>query len=277
MTDLTWRDVIDAATLVANSHHKEAATWFREAGIRGKVANHSLWDTPYDGKPISNWPLSIRFRTEIIDKLDEKKKPKPPETEKSRPKGELVRLDVPYISQYDKEADEQGADCGPTCVAMIIRAKPAPPGMVTVDDLYKRYLPEDHQGNTFWGDLSKMGKGEGLSPGFKKNSKRSEALQDVKTLILAGHPTIVLVNYGNWPFVTENRFDGFHFVLVTGFDENNIYVHDPIFGAFSKRSKGQYCRLANDTFLNGWGFTQPGNVPLERMAVTNKQVPFRSD
>jgi hypothetical protein len=74
---ITLRDVIAATMEVAKDQGQDAGAWFRQAGIRDKVANNSEWDTPYDPKLIEGWQLSPRekrdqFLAEILGKLASK-------------------------------------------------------------------------------------------------------------------------------------------------------------------------------------------------------------
>ncbi len=271
MADVTWGDVREAVEKVARRRGALPTTWFREAGIRDEMKNESLRDAPYEGKPINQWPVTITIQSEIIRELNVQIGPI--KTKTPGPSGDQVKLDVPFISQRSKEADGQGRDCGPTCLAMVIRAEPAPSNSPTVNELYDRYL-RGHNENTQWGDLRDIAKGEGLNPKRSRYDNRNLALEDVRSLIRKGHPVIVLVNYAHWPSSTTNGFDGNHFVLVTGFDESNVYLHDPL---FKDSDKGKHYRLDNATFLNGWdGFAPGGNAPLRRMAMTDKVIPFLS-
>lgn len=74
---------------------------------------------------------------------------------------------------------------------------------------------------------------------------------------------IALVKYAKLKLLTGNNFLGGHFFLPVGYDDQYIYVHDPLFGwgYGTVRERGAYFKLTHDQFLAAWGGFQPAENP----------------
>jgi ABC-type bacteriocin/lantibiotic exporter with double-glycine peptidase domain len=182
-----------------------------------------------------------------------------------------TRLDVPYISQFDQDASTHSADCGPTCVAMIINAQPTD-HTVTVDGLYQHLPPMAPGAFTFISDLITIGEAEDVSM-ERVQFTHDNAIARTKELIEDGTPFIALVNYAAWDPITHNNFHSGHFVVVTGIDDEHVYVHDPIFQG-SRRDEGEYYAWTYDLFLDGWGTGHAIGNPDYVGVVPEKTVNF---
>lgn len=194
----------------------------------------------------------------------------------------LAQLDLPYISQFDPSAAKHTADCGPTCLAMILNAGRAPVAYVTVDQLYDKYDilrakigQQGAAGYTNIGEMKSVAAGEGLSLSDFYYVGSGDAWTNLQNLINRGTPFIALVNYGRWPDSAKaNNFFHAHFVVVVGYDERNVYMHDPLFRGPERR--GQYLAMDHATFLSGWGANaELGNSDYAAL-VTDKQVGWLS-
>ncbi len=164
-----------------------------------------------------------------------------------------VRLNVPYISQWDPEASDHSADCGPTCLAMIINAEEPSSQHVKVDELYDKYLPHKKENEyTNFPEMIEVGQHQGLNAGYKKFHDKESALKGLHEMIDQGRPLVALVNYGPWESKARNNYNRAHFVVVTGYDKDYVMVHDPLFSG-DRRDLGEYYKWPNDTFLEGWG------------------------
>lgn len=165
----------------------------------------------------------------------------------------LILLDVPYLSQWDETASTHIADGGVTALAMIINAFFAPAEPVTVDMLYARHLPDKAPSEfTNISEIVKIGSEVGLDLTFDRYQNEKEALEGLREMVREGKPVIILVNYAAWDRVAQNNFGGGAFVLVTGFDDQNVFVHDPLFRS-TRRGQGEYFVWSNELFLTGWG------------------------
>jgi uncharacterized protein YvpB len=168
----------------------------------------------------------------------------------------IVKLDVPYISQFDATAKSHNADCGPTSLAMIINAGKAAAQQVTVDTLYTRYLPnKEVAAFTLLHEMTTIGQGEGIGL-QRQNFTNDTAMNKLHNLVDQGKPFVVLVNYEKLDDVVHWNFKGGHFFVVTGYDEEHVFVHDPLFRG-SRRSEGQYFVWRNEKFLSAWGGFDP--------------------
>jgi len=162
----------------------------------------------------------------------------------------MVRLDIPYRSQQDADANENLADCGPTCVAMVLNYYGI---AMTPNNVYRHMsaVPE--------GQFPKVYQLKEALAKFNLPNQRDQylskwnALENLRQKIDAGHPMIALVKYQPWRQSTGNLFDWGHFVVVTGYDDTNIYFHDPIYGAWRPRSLGAHYAMSHDLFCAGWG------------------------
>lgn len=195
----------------------------------------------------------------------------------------MPKLSVPYKSQWDQDAQHDNADCGPTSLAMLCTALGDPVG----PDLLYQYINQidPATGKKKWGtnasDLIKAAKGRGLTLN-RKTFLPSTAVDDLKRTIDGGTPFIALVNYAFWDPIVHNGFKGPHFVLVVGYDNSNIYIHDPLFKG-NRREQGNYCAYTYKDFTAAWGgcsiqFNNPNYLALisaKSVAFLDQDVPAR--
>jgi hypothetical protein len=159
------------------------------------------------------------------------------------------KLQIPYRSQWDKDAKDHSGDCGPTSVAMLLNGKRV---AITPDELYT-YIGVRPK-FTYIPDLKNAAWGAGqLTLTYKTYANANQALQGLRENIDHGHAFIALVKYKPWVRLTGNQFEYGHFLVVAGYDDTHIFVHDPLFGLWAQRAKGEYFRFTNKQFLDGWG------------------------
>lgn len=159
------------------------------------------------------------------------------------------KLRIPYRSQWDSDAKDHSGDCGPTSVAMLLNGKRV---AITPDDLYT-YIGARPK-FTYIPDLKNAAWGAGqLNLTYKAYANRNQALHELRKNIDNGHAFIALAKYKPWMRITGNQFEYGHFLVVTGYDDNHIFVHDPLFGLWAQREKGEYFQFTNKQFLDGWG------------------------
>jgi hypothetical protein len=121
-------------------------------------------------------------------------------------------------------------------------------------------------------DLRTIGQAEGV-PMKRVQYTHDTAIARAKELIEDGTPFIALVNYAAWNPITHNNFTSGHFVVVTGIDDEHVYVHDPIFQG-SRRDEGEYYAWTYDLFLAGWGTGHAIGNPDYVGLVPEKTVGF---
>lgn len=183
-----------------------------------------------------------------------------------------VKLAVPYISQFDPGASTHSGDCGPACVAMILNAEPNGRNC-TVDQLYAHHLPDKPAGEfTKIGEVIVISTAEGVPMQRVELPDRDQALARLRELVQQNTPFVVLVNYAKWDAITNNNFKGGHFVVVTGCDDQNVFVHDPIFRG-PRRNQGEHFVWRNEKFLEAWGSCHENDGNPDFVAlVPGKQV-----
>jgi hypothetical protein len=183
-----------------------------------------------------------------------------------------IKLSVPYISQFDPTAGTHSGDCGPTCLAMILNA--APNGRnCTVDQLYAAHLPAKPAGEfTSLSEMIGICTAEGVPMQRLASPDGAQALATLHDLVGQNKPFVVLVNYAKWDDVAQNNFNGGHFVVVTGCDDQAVFVHDPLFRG-ARRNLGEHFVWRNEKFLEGWGSChENGGNPDFVALVPDKQV-----
>ena len=197
----------------------------------------------------------------------------------------VVKLEIPHRSQWTvPDADLTAGDCGPTCVAMLLNGLNV---QVTPDDLYTDIYPElktnpdmeiPDRGYTNFGHLYTAANAHDLR--LKRFTYApAGALKNLKASIDEGKPSIALVNYSTWRTKTGNNFNGAHFVVVVGYDDTHVYVHDPLFGAAYRTDPddGAYFEWTNEEFKTAWsGFALHEN-PNYACLTAQKKFPFMDD
>ena len=136
-------------------------------------------------------------------------------------------LNVPYKSQLDPaDANLAYADCGPCCLAMILGGigKSVTTNAVAVA---AGMVQGDKRGRLM-SQLVSAAQQFGLA-----TAAGQSALDDLKRLIDNGQPAVALVKYENLPQRYDPRYTGGHYVLVVGYDEQNILINDPYYPAGS--------------------------------------------
>ncbi len=176
-------------------------------------------------------------------------------------------LRVPYHSQEDGDARWAGADCGPTCVRMLIgwnairQGQPEPD--IRVDEVSKA----TGMGRTrfsFPKQLVAVGEKYGLKLEYRKDATLPNVLAELD----AGRPVISLIRYANLKGRQNHRFRGGHFVVVIGYNDREIILNDPDWWG-SRRSEGAGFRAPREEFESAIGLDnwKAGNNPYQAIFV----------
>lgn len=159
------------------------------------------------------------------------------------------KLEIPYRSQRDSDALYAPSDCGAACVAMILEAT----GMdVSIDDVFKA-TGRPQQKFLSRGDLIRAAGSFHLGL-----SRFQDGDQDVlKEQVDADKAVIALVNYAAWSkdgsgVDTQSTFAKTHFVVVSGYDGDDIFINDPLWWG-SRRMEGKDKRMTYAQFAAAWG------------------------
>lgn len=179
-----------------------------------------------------------------------------------------VWLRVPYHSQEDQDARWAGADCGPTCIRMLIgwdalrRGRPDP--NISVDEVSQKTGMGRYR-FSFPRQLVTVGARYGL----KLVETRSADMNRVIAELDAGRPVISLIRYGSIPGRQNVTFRGGHFVVVIGYDDHYIYLNDPDWwGDLRDKGAGFAVTRANFERAIGADSWKAGNPPYWAVLVS---------
>lgn len=192
--------------------------------------------------------------------------------------GQIIRS-IPYKSQYDQDASEFRNDCGPACVAMILNGLGV---NVTTNNVYWK-TGAKHNGYVSVGQLIRAARTYDVA--FEYFYPWS--LNELKSAVKWGHAVIPLIHYGAWSKIgiTQNSFRGPHFVVVLGYDEEYIYINDPLWSG-SRRWEGEHKRLTYRQFEAAWSTaSKDGNrnysgifctvrLPVDEFGVGGEPTPI---
>lgn len=165
-------------------------------------------------------------------------------------------LDIPYRSQHDADAQLSRADCGPACVAMLVEWKG---GTITVDGI----TALTGTGPTDSIELTRAALVHGISLMRVNNA----ILSGIEAQIDSGKPVVALVRYADFgKFRQDTQYAGLHWVVVVGYDSENIYIHDPNhWGA--RRNEGKAKAIPRAMFDFAWGDTMPEAINRQMLVV----------
>jgi hypothetical protein len=158
-------------------------------------------------------------------------------------------LQIAYKSQYDPDAVLSRNDCGPACLAMLLNGLGVP---ATTDAVFHR-TGAAAEGYVSMAQLMRAGESYAAPLEFRKGW----GLAELRAMLDLARPLIALVHYAVFSELvpgesTQSSFRGPHFVLVTGYDEAHVVVHDPLWTE-SRRAEGAYKRWPNPVWLEAWG------------------------
>lgn len=156
---------------------------------------------------------------------------------------------IPYKSQYDPDAEEFRNDCGPACLAMVLNGF----GInVSTNAVFRKTGAKANN----YVSVSQLMRAS-LSYGLPFDYFYAWTIDKLKAAVQDGTPVIALVHYGAWSQInpgisTQNTFQGPHFVVVLGFDDQYIYVNDPLWKA-ERRAEGYRKAWTYEQFDAAWG------------------------
>ncbi len=152
---------------------------------------------------------------------------------------------IPYKSQYDADANDFRNDCGPACVAMILNALGR---NVTTNTVYRK-TGAAANGYVSVGQMMRAARAYNVEFTYFY----PWTLNDLMRSLDSGKAVIPLVHYGAWSNLgkTQSSFKGPHFVVVVGYDEEYIYVNDPLWQK-TRRNEGEHKRWTHKEFLKAW-------------------------
>jgi len=175
-----------------------------------------------------------------------------------------VKLPVPYTAQFGPGSDAYDKDCGPSCSVMLLAAYTGE--HMSPDDFYRSITTQDVY-------ITKQQLAAKLKEkGIETENIRGITLDQLHGYLAGGRPGIALINYGalREKIKTEIPFTGPHFVLMVGMDDQNVYIHDPLW----RRGSGAWLAVPHESWMYAWekAKEQYSNPPCSALVVT-KGVP----
>jgi hypothetical protein len=156
-----------------------------------------------------------------------------------------ANIDVPYISQEDRDSDEHVNDCGVACALMLARR--LNDQTLTVEAMAKLLNMGRYTLTSFQHIYDTLNRYR-VSFAFKRPFNITHAFQSLNL----GKPIISLINYGAI-FPTKPIP---HFIVIRGYDEQYMYINDPLNFNNKKIPYDIYSRAIGTTNENG-------NLPLQ--------------
>lgn len=170
----------------------------------------------------------------------------------------VVIPSIPYKSQYDPDADEFRNDCGPACMAMLLHAF----GFNVSTNVV--YAKTGAKPNNYVSVAQLMR--VALSYGIPFDYYARWSLSQLQEALQKGKGIIALIHYGalsqiNPGISTQSTFEGPHFVVVVGADDEHIFVNDPLWKE-ARRSQGFRKAWTHAQFMEAWSRNpEDGNTP----------------
>jgi hypothetical protein len=171
---------------------------------------------------------------------------------------------IPYKSQVDPDANEFRNDCGPTCLAMALNAFKVE---VSTNAVYRKTGAKAN-GYVSVSQLMRAAQAYGVPFDYFSGWNIAKLKEAVKQ----GKAAIPLVHYGSWSSTgkTQSNFTGPHFVVVVGYDDEYIYVHDPLWWG-NRRKEGERKRWTYKEFEKAWKeCSKDGNRNYSGILCTRK-------
>lgn len=169
-------------------------------------------------------------------------------------------LAVPWMSQLGPDAAYSNSDCGPACVAMLLRSLGKSP---TVDQVSASTgLPRGYK-------YTKPANLIAAAAAYGVNLERrlNMTIEALRESIERGKPVIVLVHYPSLPDKVrfDPKFNAGHWVLVVGVvDDGGVLYHDP----YWPDTRGQAVRVSRADFERVmWDCSLDGNTPDQALVL----------
>ena len=154
----------------------------------------------------------------------------------------LAYLDVPFLPQWGVGADVRRGDCGPACVAMVIRDQST--HSPTVDQAAATCgQPATGSGSLYTNHAQLRQGAAAYSVTLATRSKYQPpelTLELLEDQVDAGLPSIALIHYGvlrdetnkipaSMGYVRnqDQNYERGHWVVFIGYDKADVYIHDP--------------------------------------------------
>lgn len=180
----------------------------------------------------------------------------------------MKKIPVPYWSQEDVGTKGFANDCGPVCVKMLLEW--AGKAQHIQPDRISREIGLAPRGKGSFAGMNQL-IFAASKYGLKLQHKRPVTVPQITDEIAAGRPVLALIHYGSISN-RQAKFNGGHFVLVTGYDDANLYLHDPDWWG-DLRAHGEYAPVPISEFETAFGpigAKKAGNLPSQALFVVRE-------
>jgi hypothetical protein len=186
----------------------------------------------------------------------------------------MLKLNVPYSSQWDSDASDSKDDCGPTCAKMCLAFYGT---SANTNQIFER---------TGAGIDKLIGFGQLIKSistyGYQYVKFANSPIQTIKEYLNKNILGITLIHYGDLTG-RQDTYTGPHFVVVVGYDDNGYWIHDPDWWG-SKREQGashywpkaEFEKAFIDSKLDG-NPTQSFLIILPKGSITNNMEQLPKD
>lgn len=153
----------------------------------------------------------------------------------------MTTLEVPYYRQQKWYA------CGPASLRMLLKYV----GISASEDDVAKACKTTELGTT----PSQLVKGSEIF-GLDADALKYEDIEDLKHTLKSGNPVIVLLDAG----MLYGGIQGFgHFMVITGFDNNDIIYHDPDI------PDGKDVRCSIERFMQAWSALKCWAIKIQKV------------
>lgn len=175
----------------------------------------------------------------------------------------MTRLSVPWLSQLGPNANFAPGDCGPACVAMILRALGKD---VTVNDVSRA----TGQAAGFTSIHVDQLRFAGSRFGAKLVWSNTTSYTRLESELASGHPSIALVEYRLLPRKHDPNYNLGHYVVVVGIDGDKLEYLDPY---WPNEAGGRVVCTKSD-FGKAWGAAISFRTSWQVLTLQGATVPL---
>lgn len=170
-----------------------------------------------------------------------------------------MKLEIGYRSQLEpkEETDFAVGDCGSSCLAMLAD--------VPVDDVSE--ATGEPQG--FTSLTLRQLQLVSVQWDITLSWRGRMTIGEVKGLLDKGFPIVSLCWYPLLPLRFDPSYNNGHFVLIVGYEGNDLIIHDPYY----RNGWGAYLRMSWDDFSKAWSADCPAFKTPRQGLVPNVQFP----
>lgn len=176
----------------------------------------------------------------------------------------MTNLEVPYVSQFDPQSNEDPADnCGPSCVSMILNFYGE---KTTVNQIF---------------ELTGAIKGQPISIvqlqkaitalGYSSDWETGVTPDNLKAVTDKNIPPIALVHAGDLKSRQDQGFAGGHFIVIDGYRDDGYFANDPDFWG-QYRQDGDHHFYTKAEFEQAWSDCTQDNNPNNGLLVIHPKV-----